>query len=209
MSITPENKVRWTMKNSTGTVKDLDSQTILESGQQYHVAASYDGQFMLLYIDGLLENFTALSGMINASPVDLEIAQILPDDPSYNFGGILDEIKIFDYALLPDSVFAENGNTITAVEGDFSQKDLLFNVYPNPTQHFISLGWNGLHENENATTTYQLFNMLGQEKMNGELFSQKIQTIDLSPLSAGCYILHVQRGSQQGNKLIWLIQART
>jgi hypothetical protein len=72
LSITPELKVRWTLKNASGQVRDLDSETILEANTKtYHIAASYNGRFLLLYFNGRLENFSAFSGEINGSPVDM------------------------------------------------------------------------------------------------------------------------------------------
>lgn len=131
VSITPERKLRWTIKFTNGVVKDLDSETILEENINYHVGATYNGRFIMLYINGRLESFIEQIGEINPSPVDLEIGQILPDDPAYNFRGILDEIKIYNYALTPDSIAAESGNPLTGtneIETDRSS----FLVYPNP-----------------------------------------------------------------------------
>ena len=59
LSITPDRKVRWTLKNASGQVRDLDAETVLEANTKtYHIGASYDGRYMLLYINGQLESFT-------------------------------------------------------------------------------------------------------------------------------------------------------
>ena len=192
VSITPEQKIRWTLKNTTGGVKDLDSETILEEGAQYHVACTYDGQFMEIYINGHLESFTTFNGTLNPSPVDIEIAQIMPDDPSYNFGGVLDEIKIFDYALLPDSVFAESGQVPTSIadENYFSKNGL--NIYPNPAHETITILFHTpLDISSFSPATYHLFNILGQEKLSGTCYDPLRPSINISSLNPGIYFLQV------------------
>ena len=192
VSITPEQKLRWTLKNTTGGVKDLDSETTLEESHQYHVACTYDGQFMEIYINGKLESFTTFNGLINPSPVDLEIAQIMPDDPSYNFGGVLDEIKIFDYALLPDSVFAESGQVPTSIEDEnyFSKNELI--VFPNPTHETITIHFNTPSNiSFFSPVTYHLFNILGQEKLSGTFNDPFRPSINISSLNPGMYFLQV------------------
>jgi hypothetical protein len=94
---------------------------------------------MLIYMNGQLENFTSFSGDIHSSPVDMEIGQILPDDPNYSFRGVLDEIKIFDYALLPDSVAAESGNVISGIEEPGSLASSGIELFPNPAGDYLTM----------------------------------------------------------------------
>jgi hypothetical protein len=205
ISITPTGKLRWTLKNTTGGVKDLDSETTLEEAHQYHVACTYDGKFMEIYINGRLESFTTFSGTLNPSPVDLEIAQIMPDDPAYNFGGVLDEIKIFDYALLPDSVFSESGQVSTGMAEHNSSADYGLNIYPNPAHEAITLEFTNTTTAQHfSNATYHFFNMAGQEKGQGRLSNALNQTIPLSGLLPGCYVLNIFQGGQQVSKTIWI-----
>ena len=205
ISITPEGKLRWTLKNTTGGVKDLDSETTLEEAHQYHVACTYDGQFMEIYINGRLESFTTFSGTINPSPVDLEIAQIMPDDPSYNFGGVLDEIKIFDYALLPDSVFAESGQVPSSIAGENYLTGNELNIYPNPAHESITLEFTNVETAQFFTnSTYHLFNILGQEKLSGQLNGHNSQHINLSSLPPELYLLNISKNGKQVTKTFWI-----
>ncbi len=203
ISITPERKLRWTLKNTTGGVKDLDSETTLEEARQYHVACTYDGHFMEIYINGRLESFTTFSGTLNPSPVDLEIAQMVPDDPSYNFGGILDEIKIFDYALLPDSVFAESGQVMTGIANPEASSLEDIYLYPNPAHQSITLEFrDNTTAHHFAHAAYRVYNVAGQEMFSGRLNDQAIQTIDLSSLSPETYILNIIHDGFQVSKTI-------
>jgi len=205
ISITPEGKLRWTLKNTTGGVKDLDSETTLEEAHQYHVACTYDGQFMEIYINGRLESFTTFSGTLNPSPVDLEIAQIMPDDPSYNFGGVLDEIKIFDYALLPDSVFAESGQVPTNIADPDYRNGIDLNIYPNPAHESITLEFTNAETAQYfANSTYHLFNILGQEKLSGQLNGHSSQSINLTSLTPELYLLNISKNGKQVNKIFWI-----
>jgi len=203
ISITPERKLRWTLKNAGGGVKDLDSETTLEETHLYHVACTYDGKFMEIYINGRLESFTTFSGTLNPSPVDLEIGQIMPDDPSYNFGGVLDEIKIFDYALLPDSVFTESGQIPTGIHEVELSCTYDMSIYPSPAHDLITIDFN---DNDAAHffsgSTYSMYTVLGQEVLSGQLNDHKTQTINISSLDPEVYFLRIMKHGAQVSKMV-------
>ena len=197
LSITPERKVRWTLKNATGQVKDLDSETVLdENTKTYHIAASYDGRFMMLYINGRPESFTPFSGDIHTSPVDMEIGQILPDDVGYSYRGVLDEIKIFDYALWPDSVAIESGNVMTSVFDPAANINSDLMVFPNPTHNAISISCSGAYPANEANG----YSILISDTQGRIVLRRKTENLhdfllDISGLHNGVYILHIT-GSQ-------------
>jgi hypothetical protein len=182
----------------SGQVKDLDSETVLEeSTKTYHIGATYDGRYMMLYINGQLESFTPFTGDIHSSPVDMEIGQILPDDVMYSFRGILDEIKIYDYALLPDSVEAESGHIMTGL-GDpltAAAADLL--LFPNPAGDYLTLALPEVY-NDNLTDSYLMTisdregRIIRREMIEGT----RDRKIDISRLHDGLYILQLIRGHE-------------
>jgi hypothetical protein len=195
LSITPDRKVRWTLKNASGQVKDLDATTVLVENKFYHIAASYDGRFMMIYINGQLESFAPFSGDINPSPVDLEIGQILPDDPMYSFRGVLDEIKIFDYALRPDSVAAESGIVMTGTEDPSLDKPLLLHLYPNPANRSITLDLSDVPDNINtATWLISISASDGHVVWKGAFGDMHRKMIDISALNPGLHILRLDGG---------------
>lgn len=99
-SISPNtNVIRWTVKNSSGVAKDLDSQTHLALDSLYNVTGTFNGSDFEIYLNGQLDAFTSFSGLINTTTSNLTIGQDLPGDNSYNFNGVLDEIRIFNYML--------------------------------------------------------------------------------------------------------------
>ncbi|MEO6133273.1 MAG: LamG-like jellyroll fold domain-containing protein, partial [Saprospiraceae bacterium] len=191
VSITPDKKVRWTLKNTTGVVRDLDSETILVENKIYHIAVTYNGRFMMIYINGRLESFAPFSGLINPSPVDLEIAQIMPDDPSYNFKGVLDEIKIYDYAQLPDSVAAESGVIITGIDGNQPNGDFKIAVFPNPALKSLTIELPlGIFVTP-SITTITVFDASGKIELNAFLNEGPTTTLDISMLASGWHIIRI------------------
>ncbi|MGA9407733.1 MAG: LamG-like jellyroll fold domain-containing protein [Bacteroidota bacterium] len=99
-SISPNtNTLRWTVKNSLGVAKDLDSPTQLVLDSLYNVTGSYNGSDFEIYVNGQLDAFTSFSGLINTTTVDLTIGQDLPGDNAYDFNGVLDDIRIYNYML--------------------------------------------------------------------------------------------------------------
>lgn len=196
VSITPERKIRWTLKNTSGQVKDLDSETIVENGKNYHIAASYNGRFLLLYVNGQLESFSTFTGRINPSPVDLEMGQLMPDDASYNYSGDLDEVKIFDYALLPDSVTVESGNIITSNDDPLNNTQWLL-LYPNPVSHELTIDLSALDGMDLSKSTISVMNPVGQIVMNLKFENTYVMRIPVSQLKNGNYILQIQNAEQR------------
>jgi hypothetical protein len=193
LSITPDRKVRWTVKNTNGQVRDLDSETVLEPNTKtYHIGASYDGRYMMIYLNGHLENFTPFNGNINSSPVDLEIGQILPDDAMYNYSGILDEIKIFDYALRPDSVASESGMIMTGIFDPSGSAALELMLSPNPAEDFILLNLPG-HPHASGVNEYTatIYDAPGIQVWMGSINTGDMK-IDRSSLNVGFYVVQLQ-----------------
>jgi hypothetical protein len=190
LSITPDRKVSWTIISATGQVKDIDSETVLQQDSFYHIAGAYNGKIMMLYINGRLESFATFSGDLNASPVDLEIGQIMPDDPSYNFRGVMDEIKIYDFALLPDSVAAESGMVITAVD-DLSSSKLEWSVYPVPASKYITIEIPELNNLNLSGITISIFDVAGNQEMKTSFGESPVKTMDISTLHPGVHLIRM------------------
>ena len=90
--------IRWTVKTNTGT-KDLDSETELDADSLYNVTVLYDGSDYEIYINGELDAFSTFSGQILTTTIDLMMGQVLPGNNQYNFNGVLDDIRIYNYAI--------------------------------------------------------------------------------------------------------------
>lgn len=131
ISFTPERRLRWTVNTLNG-VGDLDTETPLQTDSFYHITATYDGQLLALYLNGVLHSFKPLSGKIRQTNLAFLMGQMLPTDAAYNFKGTLDEVKIFDNALSPDAVWALYQGAATGATAVSAAQPLVLS--PNPAQ---------------------------------------------------------------------------
>ncbi|MCX6142416.1 MAG: T9SS type A sorting domain-containing protein [Ignavibacteriales bacterium] len=126
--------LRWTVKTPTGT-KDLDSETQLTLDSLYNVTVIYSGADMEIYLNGALDAFSAWSGAMMTTSYDLTIGQDLPGDNNYNFKGVLDDIRIYDYALSVQQIAnlfdINTAVTVTNDPGSLTSF-VLYQNYPNP-----------------------------------------------------------------------------
>jgi len=136
--IIPDKKVRWTIKTDYGVnsgIKDLDSQTQLVADTFYNVTVLYDGSAFEFYIDGVLDASSYWSGRILSTTIDLTIGQVLPDNYCCNFKGVLDDIRIYNYALSVEEI-QNIYNEITSIKDkpldDVPENYILHQIYPNP-----------------------------------------------------------------------------
>jgi hypothetical protein len=161
VSIT-NDRIRWTIKTNTG-IKDLDSETELELDSLYNITVLYSGSDFEIYINGNLDAFTTFSGSILQTTINFMIAQVLPGNNQYNFKGILDDIRIYNYAIshseiidLYDIVSSVNDRS----ENYIPNHTILFQNYPNPfnSQTVISYQIKSA-----AKVNLEIYNILGNK----------------------------------------------
>ena len=134
VSIIPDKRIRWTVKTTDG-VKDLDSRVKAEKNVWYQVLGLYDGNDIDIYINGALDNHATFSGAILTTNIDLMIGQVLPNVNQYNFKGLIDDVRIFDYALSVEDIEALYGETSAIHTGNgrhVPETFALHQNYPNP-----------------------------------------------------------------------------
>jgi hypothetical protein len=136
LSMTPEGKLRWTVKTSAG-VADLDSSAPFELNRYYHVTATYTGYSMELYIDGILDTFKAFSGAIQPSTKPLTIGRMDDVETLYAFRGSIDEVRLWN-AEIPVAQITQLKNEWANTTGVFSS-ELVARVYPNPADRVIHI----------------------------------------------------------------------
>jgi SAM-dependent methyltransferase len=86
----------------------LKSSTSFEPGRWYHVAGTYDGKNLRIYVDGRLENSsTEQSGPISYPPSGFyEIGAYHDDDEYHRATGAIHEIRVLQRVLHPDEIAA-------------------------------------------------------------------------------------------------------
>jgi hypothetical protein len=137
VSVTPDSKLRWTVKTSSGT-KDLDSSYPVALHQFYHVAVVYSGYSMELYINGELDAFLSTSGSMTTTSKDITFGRKDGVTTNYGLKGILDEVRIYDQALTPGEIHTLKSiwNMVVSVS---TKAGSGVNIYPNPTTGIIHI----------------------------------------------------------------------
>ncbi len=133
ISISPDKTIRWTVKSTTD-VKDLDSKTTVATGTWYHVVGIYDGANFDLYLDGALSAHSTFSGSILTTSIDFMIGQERPNVTGHSFNGVLDDIRIYNYALTAYEIL-NLYDEIVGIDDDKQSLPAQFALsqnYPNP-----------------------------------------------------------------------------
>ncbi len=90
-------KVLLGLKNST-RVTNLSSNSTILSNVSYHVAATYDGANMIIYINGIFDASVAQTGAIVGNQLPVLIGSHSGASPEY-LNGTVDEIAIYNRSL--------------------------------------------------------------------------------------------------------------
>ncbi len=192
ISITPEKNVRWTI-NTLNTIADLDAPAPLTTDSFYHITATYDGALMAIYINGKLTSYKPLTGNIRTTALPFLIGQMLADNADYNFKGIIDEVKIFDYALIPTAVATLYQQSITALKDVFAIKTAVLQVSPNPVSDILSVK---MPLNFNGKTDLEIRDVHGRLILEKQLYTEGEVNLDTSPILSGFYILTIKMYNQ-------------
>ncbi|MEP4533040.1 MAG: LamG-like jellyroll fold domain-containing protein [Cyclobacteriaceae bacterium] len=180
LSTTEDKKLRWTV-NATSGIKDLDSSEDMEVGHWYHVLTVFDGSSMQLFLDGELDAFVDHSGQINISDVGISVGKRLAGDPQYDLKGTLDEVRIFDQSIDPESV--PDLMSQWSVETITGTKLMPVSVYPNPFHDFLQI------KAINNSTEILITDISGRmiKKVNSEA-----ESLYLGNLTPGVYFIRVK-----------------
>ena len=202
ISIT-DHGIRWTVKTDHGT-KDLDSESMLTLDSLYNVTVAYSGSDFEIYLNGNLDAFSSWSGLILPTTIDLTIGKVLPTDNNYDFRGVLDEIRIFDYALSMGEIATLAGVT-TSVTG------------PRPAAIPVSYGLEQNYPNPfnpGTTIRYGLAQRSGVSLMVYNTLGQAVRTLvgseqeagyhevrfDATGLASGVYFYRIEAYPLEGSR---------
>lgn len=198
LSITPEGRLRWTVKTSTG-VSDLDCSSPIDLNRYYHVTALYTGYSMELYLDGELDTFKAFSGTVLSSTKPFTIGRMDNLETQYALLGSVDEVKLWDKEI-PVSQVGKLKNQWATPFG-IDENELLANVYPNPSDGMIYITFNATVKAEQVSLHSSDGRKLADYKPEYQSSPVKIQIPRASP---GIYLLKVimNNGSIISRKII-------
>lgn len=218
ISIIPDKRIRWTIKTDYGVnsgIKDLDSQTQLVTDTLYNITVLYDDSTFEIYINGELDVSSSWSGLILPTTIDLTIGQVLPNNPNYNFKGVLDDIRIYNYALSVEEIQNIYNESASIKEPrDYLTESQILQTYPNPFVKSIVIDYL-LTGRDSALTTLKIYNILGQhirtlikEKQKAGRYTVRWDGKDNTgrQLSKGIYFLLLERGESKDTKKILRIR---
>ncbi len=134
LKVSISNKhLRWTVNTSAG-IKNLDSESELMLDSLYNVSVIYDGSDMEIFLNGELDAFVPWNGAIQQTVIDFMIGQVLPNDNNYNFNGVLDELRLFDYGLSVDEIIMLSSRLTSVKHRSPSTvpTKITLDTYPNP-----------------------------------------------------------------------------
>jgi hypothetical protein len=185
ISITPEGKLRWTIKTSTG-VADLDGSVPIELNKYYHVTVLYTGYSMELYLDGILNSFKAFTGTIQPSTKPLTIGRMDNVETLYSLRGSVDEVKLWDKEIPIRQIekLKDQWNTSFGIE----EENVVARIYPNPAKELIYVEFAHSTDAEHVS----LFNADGREVKDYKVKVQDSRIeIDVSKASCGLHLLRI------------------
>jgi len=137
LSITPQNYLRWTVKTGNATV-DVDSREPILANRYYHVAASYSGYSLELYIDGELDSYMTLNGSVQQADEPITFGQKGMDETQYYLNGVIDEVRIYNESLQPWQIATLktlwHDEVVTSVEGESPGR---YTPFPNPVSEGV------------------------------------------------------------------------
>ena len=198
LGIGPANKIRWNVGNG------IDGNTVLSANQWYHVAVTFNGGVMEIYLNGTLEKSVNYTGTIPANSAWFEIGEQYDSPGSGNFGGKADEVLVYNRSLTSTEV-VQIYNTVTAVN-DLSDNNFVFNVKNDFRSQKIVVEAGELSEN----ALISIFDMEGR-KMWEVICSPSDYSsaepvnyvIDISEFKSGIYLVGlVSNGRRVVRKII-------
>lgn len=193
ISVTPEQKIRWTL-NSLASVGDLDSQIDVQKDSIYHVAATYDGALLALYLNGELHTYRPLTGKIRTASVPFLMGQMLPGETLYNFKGTLDEVKIFDRALTPEAVKTLYENSPVSTDDKY-KLTLPLAIAPNPVGEILTIR---LPETADKTAFVSVFDLNGKLVLEQKAVPGTTMELNVKNWESGFYIAVFKTDSAVG-----------
>lgn len=190
VSVTPDKRLRWTIKTSVGT-KDLDSSFPLSLNQYYHFTALYSTYSMELYVDGVMDTFLAHTGLVAITNKPLTFGRKDESVTNYFLRGSLDEVRVYDQALAPNEIETLktlwHEDEVTSLPNENGRQIL---VYPNPANGTILVA-----NVKDAIDFVSLIDILGRAiTCNYNFVEENILRVEYNKTFHGLMILKVATG---------------
>jgi hypothetical protein len=183
LSITPERLLRWTVNTVSG-IADIDAPIPIESNQTLFVTATYDGKSIMVYVNGSLAGFKALTGKIRQTNIPLLVGQMTPDESSYNFNGLIDEVMIYNHPLIPTEIDALYHTYTSGIFSPFGISEKMV-AFPNPASSILYLNSSLIQE----ANTIEIVNVSGKIVFSQNINNSQLNHINIGYLNPGTYFI--------------------
>jgi hypothetical protein len=198
LSITPEGRLRWTVKTSQG-VSDLDGSFLVELNRYYHITALYTGYSLELYVDGVIDSFKAFSGAVQPSSKPLTIGRMDEVETQYALRGSVDEVKLWDKEIAVNQIGKLKNQWATPY--GIREYEMIERIYPNPADRWVCIEFTS----PGMATQIALYASDGRKVYVLSINSTDLQIVlELLQLPAGIYFLRISLndGSVVSRKII-------
>ena len=194
--------------------------TPVDDGQWHHVAATYDGATMRLYVDGHLDNSAASTGSITSSGTfGMLIGARSDGTNASNFAGLIDELSVYNRAIGPAEVAALAGMSepcAAASVGDAPTAARVLQLappWPNPATKTMSFEFRTPGVAETRAEIVDVAGRRVSEPLKGQLlpggahrFQWDGRDASGARLAAGVYLIRITSGAATAVQRIVLVR---
>lgn len=105
------------LRNSNNEVFSVDTEANLIQPEQWqHVALTYNGEELKLYLNGVLAGNTSASGQINNSGEPFIIGSVFFQENDFDLDGLADDIRIWSRALSQEDIMGYMDQDVSGEE---------------------------------------------------------------------------------------------
>jgi hypothetical protein len=128
LTLSSDNRVKISWKNNN--LQSLSSNTSIPNEEWHHVAVTYNGSMVSIYIDGVLDNSANRTAPITSNASFL-IAAAGKNEPLQHFKGHIDEVRVWDRELSKGQLRSIMNQEITNNSGQVMGKELPTTITKN------------------------------------------------------------------------------
>ena len=196
--------------NGTGNfLFTVDNVTQLWDGNWHHLLVTYNGFEKKIYLNNVvLARFSTTGKIDNGWGYSLLIGAGKDENsPDFLFDGMIDETRIYNYALnsdeireLYETINRKQHSVVIQInkEPDFEENVV---VYPNPARNIINIRFSNLSGNSAEIT---LMDVTGKPVYNS-ITQSNIEIVNIENLPAGVYFIKTSLKTQSKIKKLLII----
>ncbi len=102
--------------NGGGDFANVNGVTALQVGTWYHIAGTFDGTNLRIYVNGVLEGTTTSAGAINTNSKPFFIGRQDAGDGNRYFAGAIDDVRVWSTARSASAIQANMGDALVGNE---------------------------------------------------------------------------------------------